>query len=376
MRYKKASKKEKGKILDEFCESYECSRGHAIKMLGRGLEPNITGRGRKRKYDPKVIPHLVRYWKLTNRMCSKRLKAALPIWIKYDTHPTLTDELKRQLLSLSPATIDRYIKPFRNIERGLSGTKPGSMIKSRIPIDLLTGSISKPGSFQMDTVMHCGNTMLGSYAVSLTMTDLYSCWTENRACWTKDSKAILASIQEIRNALPFDIKSVQADSGSEFINWNVFDYMNNVKLGKIRFTRSRPYKKNDNAHVEQKNHTHVRQLLGYARYDELKLLMLINDIYKNYWNPLQNYFYPAMKLKSKTRIGGRLRKNYDTPKTPYERVLECEKVEDHIKENLKLTIEHLNPIKLKEGLEKKLRLLQSLLTPSQIKGERQVQESA
>ncbi|MDB2447488.1 hypothetical protein N9W79_02555 [bacterium] len=106
------------------------------------------------------------------------------------------------------------------------------------------------------------------------------------------------------------------------------------------------------------------------------LIMLINDIYKNYWNPLQNYFYPAMKLKSKTRIGGRLRKTYDTPKTPYERVLECDRVEGHVKENLKLTMEHLNPIKLKEGLEKKLRLLQSLLTPSQIKGERQIKESA
>ena len=238
MRYKKASKKEKGKILDEFCESYECSRGHAIKMLGRNLEPSISGRGRRRKYDPKMIPHLVRYWKLTNRMCPKRLKAALPIWIKYDTHPSPTDELKRQLLSLSPATINRYIKPFRSIERGLSGTKPGSMIKSRIPIDLLTGNITKPGSFPMDTVMHCGNTMLGSYAVSLTMTDLCSCWTANRACWTKESKAILASIQEIRNAIPFNMSHVQADSGSEFINWNVFDYMHNVKLGKIRFTRS------------------------------------------------------------------------------------------------------------------------------------------
>lgn len=152
--------------------------------------------------------------------------------------------------------------------------------------------------------------------------------------------------------------------------------MNNVKLGKIRFTRSRPYKKNDNAHVEQKNHTHVRQLLGYARYDEAKLLVLINDIYKNYWNPLQNYFYPALKLKLKTRIGGRIRKTYDTPKTPYERVIECGSVDEHIKQNLKLTMEHLNPIKLKEGLEKKLRLLQSLLTPSQVKGERQIKESA
>ena len=121
-------------------------------------------------------------------------------------------------------------------------------------------------------VMYFGNTMLGGYAVSLTMTDLYSCWTEHRAYWTKDSKAILASIREIRNALPFDIKSVQADSGSEFINSKVFDYMKNLKSGKVRFTRSGPYKKNDSGHVEQKNHTHVRRLLGYARYDGLKLL--------------------------------------------------------------------------------------------------------
>ena len=262
LRYKKSTKKEKTRILDEFHQSYGCSRHHAKRILGRRGSSRLSHRGRKAKYDKQIIPHLVRLWRVMGRMCSVRLKAALPLWLSYDESVGLTDDFKAQLISLSPSTIDRYLRPYRDRwKRGLSGTEPSAIMKSMIPVELIK-KVKEPGFMEADTVMHCGNSMRGEFAVSLTMTDIHSTWTENRACWGKDSKDILQKIKEIRGSLPFTLKGFASDNGSEFLSKILVQYFRDKKYGTVKFTRSRPYRKNDAAHVEQKNHTHVRQLFS------------------------------------------------------------------------------------------------------------------
>jgi 5S rRNA maturation endonuclease (ribonuclease M5) len=205
-------------------------------------------------------------------------------------------------------------------------------------------------------VAHCGNSLSGNFANTLTVTDLLSGWTANRATINKEAVDIVAKIKDIRAGLPFPMIGFASDNGSEFINRSLLDYLQNSKHGHIKFVRRRPYKKNDNAHVEQKNDTHVRQLFGYCRIEEYELVDLMNDIYRNYWNPLLNYFCPALKLIKKVRIGGKLRKTYDKPKTPYDRLINSGKLTEQQLARLTSDRELLDPILLKRGLDAKLRL--------------------
>jgi len=202
----------------------------------------------------------------------------------------------------------------------------------------------------------CGNTLEGEFTNSLTITDLFSGWTENRAIWTKRSELVIDKLKEIRAALPFNLRGFSCDNGSEFINHDLVKYLKEHRDGRVHFTRRRPYKKNDAAHVEQKNDATVRRLFGYFRVDDPELVNLMNDIYKNYWNPLINYFCPVMKLKRKIRIGGKLRKFYDNPSTPCDRLINSGCLTDMQKQRLITTRDGLDPIKLKEGLDKKLQI--------------------
>jgi len=366
LRYKKATKKQKSRYLSEAEEICDYSRKYLIRILGAREVPQTQKRGRKPKYTIDDGFHLVRLWKLMRYMCSKRMVAALPLWLNYYDCP---EEVKKHLLEMSPATMDRLLKFSRTSWRkGKSSTKSGAFIKSMIPLELLTERAPKPGFVEADTVVHCGNTMLGKYANTLTITDLFSGWTENRATWTKDSDAVLAKVSEIRGAMPFIMLGFATDNGTEFINYKMVNYMKNKKNGVVKFIRRRPYRKNDNAHVEQKNNTHVRQLFGYSRLDSRELIELMNDIYKNYWGVFNNFFCPVMKLEKKVRIGGRIKKIYDKPKTPYQRLIDSGFLTELQENNLKITMQGLNPIELHKSLEKKMSLFNACLTKDQIMG--------
>lgn len=354
-RYEKSTKKEKGLILSEFCSVCGYTRKYAIRILRGQAEPRVRRPGPKSIYGPNVVHHLRVLWEQMNRMCSKNLKAALPLWLPF--YKDIDTETKKLLLKISPATIDRLLRPTRAglKAKGLSTTQP-SMLKNRIPMQLLDGEVDRPGFVEGDTVAHCGDSIEGSYVHSLTVTDLFSGWTENRSMWTKRAEGVLEQLKAIEKALPFDLLGFASDNGSEFLNDEVFSYFRNRKHGKVEFVRRRPYKKNDNAHVEQKNWTHVREIFGYERFDKQDLNILMNEIYRAYWNPLRNYFTPVMKLKKKTRIGGKLKKEYDDPKTPYQRLIDCDKIPLQTKRKLIDEYKLKNPFHLKMELERKLKI--------------------
>ncbi|MBF0442536.1 MAG: integrase [Oligoflexales bacterium] len=288
-------------------------------------------------------------------ICSKRMVAALPLWLEYYNPPDMDDQTRTLLLSISASSIDRLLSPYRKrVRKGLSSTKSGAFVKTQIPIELIDGHIRQPGYIEADTVAHCGESLMGDFANTLTMTDLFSGWTENRAAWTKTAEIILEKIKEVRDQLPFYIKGFACDNGSEFINESLLKYFKSQTGREVSFTRRRPYKKNDAAHVEQKNDTHVRQIFGYERLDHKQFVNMMNEIYVYYWNPLNNFFMPALKLKKKVRIGGKIRKFHDKPLTPYQRLLDSGMLTDEQKSSLELTKSLLNPIELKEGLDKKL----------------------
>lgn len=349
-RYKKATRKQKTIILTEFCEVCGYNRKYAILILKKGLRQDKKSRpGRKLKYDLEFAASLKEVWEFTGRICSKKLVAAIPIWMKFFE---FSDRDQKLLLQISSSSIDRVLKPYRE-ERGKSATQP-SIFRHRVPIELISGYVSEPGHFEADTVAHCGNSLYGDFINTLTVTDLATGWTENRALWGKTGSAVVAAMKDIELNLPFYIKSFSSDNGSEFLNYEMESYLT-ARKRKIHWARRRPYKKNDAAHVEQKNWTHVRELFGYDRFENIYLRNQMDQIYKDYWNVLQNYFIPVFKLYSKERIGGKVKKVYDQPQTPYQRLITGGYIEEVQAHNLKKKMETLNPVELKKEMEKKLK---------------------
>jgi hypothetical protein len=359
-RYWRGSKKTKAAILDEFCAVCGYHRKYAIRRLNQRAKAHETRRPGRRPYytSPELLPALKRIWFASDQMCSKKLKAAIPLWLPfYETvYKALPSETQEQLLSISAATIDRVLKPVRLVHgrKGLSGTRPGSLLKNQIPIRTHFWDVSQPGFMEADTVAHCGNSLAGSFIWSLTMTDIHTTWTESRATWDKGAQGVLAQIQDIEDRLPFALQGFDCDNGSEFLNYHLVRYFTNHP-SVTSFTRSRPYKKNDNAHVEQKNWSHVRQLFGYDRFEDRKILPLMNDLYANDWSLYQNHFCPSMKLLEKHRINSKYLKKYDAPQTPYQRVLASGHVTKEAKQRLKMVHHSLNPFILKRVIEQKLR---------------------
>lgn len=352
LRYLKGSRKQKSLILDEFCLTTDLSRKHAIRLLNGEIKSHRNHPGPKYKYGPEVRRHVVILWEACGRICSKKMVPAIKQWLPF--YYDCNDEIKYLLRQISSSTVDRILQEHRNlIAKGRSTTSP-SLIKNKIPIKLLDASICEPGFIEADTVAHCGTSMAGEFVNTLTMTDIYSGWTEVRAVWSKRSEAVLNAVKVIEESLPFKIKGFASDNGNEFLNNDLWTYFDQ-RPEKVHFVRRRPYKKNDNAHVEQKNWTHVRQLIGYDRLDDEWFVQYINDIYENYWLKLWNFFTPVMKLKSKTRVGGRIVKQYDEPKTPFERLLESEHLSQETKQALLVRTDGLNPFVLKAELDKKLK---------------------
>jgi hypothetical protein len=358
-RYRKACRNEKTAILNEFCEICGYSRKYGIRVLRRQAEIRLKRPGPKPVYDLEVVRHLRLIWLAANQLCSSSLKEAMPVWLEHYDEPGLRPEIREKLLKVSASTIDRLLKPYRQAwAKGLSATRGAARgIKNQIPIQLVIGrEIKAPGFLEADTVAHCGDSLSGFFVNSLTMTDIFSGWTENRASWTKGQTPVLEAIREIERVLPFAMTGFACDNGSEFINHELLKYfrMNRDPTEAVEFTRRRPYKKNDNAHVEQKNWTHVRQLFGYERLEDRSLVGLMNEIYRETWNPLYNFFLPCRKLIEKTRIGGRIKKRYDRPQTPYARLMACPTLDPELKQALQERYAQLNPFRLQETLKSKL----------------------
>lgn len=358
-RYTEANKKGKSQILNEFCSTSGCHRKHAIRVLSSLPSQSCKKRsGRKKVYSPdELLEPLKQIWLATDQMCGKRLKVALPLWLPYydDAHGRLDEATKNKLLHMSAATIDRLLTPLRAyLPKRLAGTKPGKLLRQQIPIKTNQWNEKQPGFVEGDTVAHCGTSLLGNFIWSLTVTDICSGWTENGATWNKGAHGVMEQIRLIEQRLPFPILGWDSDNGGEFINNHLLRYFQERETP-AQFTRSRPYHSGDNAHVEQKNWTHVRQLLGYYRLDNPALVDLINDIYHNEWSRLHNYFYPSIKLIDKTRIQSKTKKVHDKPQTPYQRLMASDYISNEKKEKLSQIYKSSNPFKLRLVIEQKLK---------------------
>lgn len=361
-RYRKANRAQKSKILDEFCAVCGYHRKYALRRLNQAPKrARSRPPGRPSQYaDETLLAVLRRIWLATDQMASKRLVAALPMWLPHyeATHGRLDDSTRTKLLGISAATIDRLLQPVRAQagRRALAGTKPGTLLKRHIPLQTDTWDVCRPGFVEADTVAHCGDSLAGSFVWSLTLTDIYSGWTECRAIWNKGAQGVIAQIKDIQKALPFKLLGFDTDNGSEFLNWHLVRYFQQPRQG-VQFTRSRPYRKNDNAHVEQKNWSCVRQLFGYQRFDQPRLVRLMNHLYANEFSLLNNYFCPSMKLLEKKRIGAKIVRKHSAPQTPLQRLLDHPDIPSERKAQLLRTYSELNPFKLSATIQAKLRAI-------------------
>jgi hypothetical protein len=361
-RYKEASKAQKRIILDEFCEATKYHRKHAIRLLRgfkRFTKPLPKRRGPKPVYDsPELLKALKKIWLAANQPCSSRLKASLPLWLPSygPTFGALSPQVQQTLQTISPATLDRLLQPVRiqYKKRGRATTKPGTLLRKQIPLKTNQWDETRPGFLEADTVAHCGDSMAGMFAFTVDCVDIATGWTEQRAVWGKGETGVLEQIRDIEQALPFPLLGFDSDNGSEFLNHHLLKHFTDRKKP-IQFTRSRAYHKDDNAHVEQKNWTHVRQWLGYDRLDNPQVVPLLNDLYTQEWRLLHNFFLPSVKLLAKERIASKTIRRYDLPKTPYQRVSESIKVSPETKKQLAAQMESLNPFRLREAIELKLK---------------------
>ncbi len=358
-RYRRASRTAKGAILDEFCSVCGYNRKYAIRILNhQPSSPSNEHPGRSPVYrDDEFLTALKRIWFASDQMCSKKLVGAIRLWLPFygNTYEPLTPATRKKLLTISSASIDRALQPTRvKLHKGRCMTRPGTLLRNQIPIKTHHWDVTQPGFVEADTVAHCGNSIAGDFVWSLTLTDILTTWTENRATWGKGSIGVLDQIKDIETYIPFALQGFNCDNGSEFLNYHLLRYFSD-RPKVVTFSRSRPYKKNDNAHVEQKNWSHVRQLLGYDRLDSPELIPLINDLYTNEWSLYQNHFCPSFKLIEKTRINSKYRKKYDKPKTPYQRVMESKDIDAAVKRQLKTVHLTLDPFILKADIERKLR---------------------
>ena len=369
-RYNKATKANKIIMLDEFCKNFNYHRKYAIALLtAEGLDINNTisckKRGPKPKYRPnELLPIIKELWFASDQVCSKKLEAMIPFWLAHyeRLNGAIEPILRDKVLSIKSATIDRMLveTKARIAGKGRCGTKPGTLLKNQIPLHDNQWNDKVPGFLEADTVAHCGNSIAGDFVWTLTMTDICSGWTELRATWSKGSTGVVEKIRDIEKILPFDLKGFDCDNGSEFLNYHLLKYFANHKPA-IQFTRSRPYKKNDNAHVEQKNWSCVRQLIGYDRIENKEALDIMNDIYSNEWSLLNNFFIPTMKLEKKMRIGAKIKKIYAKPMTPYARLIASPHISAENKAKLTAKYNLLDPFELKKSMEHKLKRLFSLI---------------
>jgi hypothetical protein len=378
--FRRARKKVKGQILDEFVEATEYTRSYAAWLLrnhGRRVEvrPGVVLEGqagkrvrapRPRRYGPPVVKALKQVWEILDYVNSKRLAAALP-----EVVPRLVAQrelkaskaVQRLLGQISPATIDRLLQDERNKHtlRGRHHTKPGTLLKHQVPVRTFADwEEARPGFFEMDLVGHDGGVGSGEFCFTLDMTDVATGWSEQRAVLGKAQTRVFDALHHLRGQIPFAVLGLDSDNGSEFINTQLVRYCHDEHL---TFTRSRPYRKNDTCYVEQKNWSIVRRHAGYARYATEEACACLNELYA-VLRDYVNFFMPSMKLKEKVRDGARVTRRYDKAQTPYRRVLASPQVSEAVKQKLRRRYAALNPAELKRRIDRLQRHLQTLAARS------------
>lgn len=358
-RYRKVlSKQERGEVLTELCNATNYHRKYAIALLNCPEEDGLSQvRRRGTSYSTAAMRVVERIWKAAGYPWSCRLKALLPMWLPWARKHIrgITPELEDEVLRISARQIDRRLKDKkRMLKRRLYGrTKPGTLLKHHIPIKTDCWDVSEPGYAEIDLVSHSGPCASGEFAHSLNVTDIHTQWVETRAVLGKSEGNVTAALDEIRRALPFRLCAIDSDNGSEFINHHLYRY---TQEHEMQFTRGRAYKKDDNAHIEQKNWTHVRRLMGWERYDTKDVLDAMNDLYRNELRLMMNLFQPSVKLREKERVGPRLTRRYDEAKTPLDRLVAhyAGKALPLAVQKLVLLRERLDPFELAERIESKL----------------------
>jgi hypothetical protein len=356
-RYHKAGREAKQMMLNEFCLNTGYHRKYAIRLLNGAPPGKQRERGRRERrprYGRQVLAVLAAIWEAAGYPWSVRLKALLPNWMPWiRKRYRLSREMEKQLLDISARQIDRRLqaKKSERKRRIYGRTKPGSLLKHHIPIKTDSWDVTSPGFSEIDLVAHSGDSGEGDFAHSLNLTDIHTGWTESRALLGKSQVAVQEALDEIAGGLPFRLLGLDSDNGSEFINWHLKRW---CEQNQIQLTRGRPYKKDDNAHVEQKNWTHVRKLLGWERYDSRTAVEAINDLYRHELRLWLNLYLPSVKLVKKVRVGSKLRRVYDAAQTPWERVRACAQGNAAQVAELKKLRQSLDPFQLGKTIEQKL----------------------
>lgn len=361
-RYARAGFKYKRALLDQAMELLGYHRKAAIRALGRGTKVRAPGLrlGRPKEYEPgRLLPVLKPIWFAAQQPCGPRFAALLPEWLPaYEAdHRKLDSDLRQALLRVSGRTLDRLMGPFRS-RGGLSGTRPGSLLRQSIPIRGLWEE-EGPGWLEVDTVALCGGSLDDRHLWMLDGVDIRTDWTEQRALANRGQHSTLEQIRDVELSLPFALRGVDSDNGGEFLNHHLVEYLQ-ARARPVLFTRSRAYHKNDNAHVEQRNWTHVRQHFGYSRYDNPAVVPLINALCKGPLGQLLNHFLPTQKLVEKRRNGQRMTRIYGRAQTPYERVLAAQEVTVEKKNELTSVHQRLNPFGLVREIERRKKQIEAL----------------
>lgn len=361
-------RRQKSRLLGQVSETLGCHPKHAGRLM-RGKTPSVGRSIRQRDpvYPERLVDILKAVWEAAQYPWSVRLKALLPLWLLWIRKRwEMSAKEEGQLLAMSPATMDRRLAAHRKrLGRKIYGqTKPGRWLRQTIPIQTDSSKVPEPGWMEADTVSHSGPCAAGLFAYTLDQVDLFSGWVELRAILGKSAAGVVRATTEMRRELPFEFKGMDTDNGEEFINYELDRYCRST--GVKRF-RSRPYKKDDQAHVEQKNGTHVRRLIGWHRYDTLEAVEAMNDLYCNEWRLLANMFLPSVKLERKVRIGSKIKRIYEDAKTPLDRLLESEYGDRDKLDELRRMRGRLDPFELAKGVDRKLDALWKLASRGRIK---------
>ncbi len=356
--YQGATKKQKGELLDAAVQLTGLHRKVVQRHLRARVRRVRSVPKRPDRYSAETKQLVQELWHAANDICAERLQPFIPDLLKKllscrELNPTV--EAIEQALRISTATVKRIVagEKHRSVVRIGGTTKPGSLLKRQISVRYGRWNETDPGWCETDTVAHCGETLVGTFIYSLNLTDVATSWSEQVAIMGKGERAAVTGIDAARMRLPFRLLGLDSDNGSEFINWHLERY---TRKHHITFTRSRPYKKNDNAHVEQKNWTAIRQLVGYQRMDTKEQLELLNDLYQNEWRLYLNFFQSTMKVKQtvKDQKTGKKTRRYYEARTPYQTLMAHPHVSATQKAMLQSTYDNLNPLQLKAQIQRKL----------------------
>jgi hypothetical protein len=356
-RYLKAEKAQKGQILDEYCRNTRQNRKYVIRKICRmAFGPPRMRKKRSVVYGPDVRAALEAVWRVFDFPCGQRLAPVVRAELgrlRRMRELDISERTAEKLLRISPATIDRLLRPRKGEikDRRRYSSRGGNLIAKKIPLRMTDWETHRLGYVEMDLVLHCGGSTDGEYGHSLSAMEISTGWWEGEAVMGRAQSRIFNAIKQIRERSPFAWLGIDSDNDNAFINNQLYRYTQEEQL---EFTRSRPYRKNDNAYIEQKNFTHIRKPLGYLRYDTPEELELIQDLYRQELRLYKNFFQPVMKLLRKERIGGHVKRVYDTPQTPYQRLMGSNKIAPQTSEQLRQLYLSLNPAELKRQIDKKL----------------------